>query len=120
MTAIYEAELNIANTTTEQLAVLKAIYRQIGGNMADVASESKQMLSTSYIQQNNISFPTAQLDALVDKVDKLDAKVADLVSFGADNRLSMQGVDTYIENSTKNNSQSLSLLTDIRRNTQAL
>lgn len=120
MTAIYEAELNIANTTTEQLAVLKAIYGQIGGNMADVASESKQILSTSYIQQNNISFPTAQLDALVDKVDKLDAKVADLVSFGADNRLSMQGVDTYIENSTKNNSQSLSLLTDIKRNTQAL
>lgn len=120
MTAIYEAELNIANTTTEQLAVLKAIYGQIGGNMADVASESKQILSTSYIQQNNISFPIAQLDALVDKVDKLDAKVADLVSFGADNRLSMQGVDTYIENSTKNNSQSLSLLTDIRRNTQAL
>ena len=120
MTAIYEAELNIANTTTEQLAVLKAIYGQIGGNMADVASESKQILSTSYIQQNKISFPTAQLDALVDKVDKLDAKVADLVSFGADNRLSMQGVDTYIENSTKNNSQSLSLLTDIKRNTQAL
>ena len=120
MTAIYEAELNIANTTTEQLAVLKAIYGQIGGNMADVASESKQILSTSYIQQNNISFPTAQLDALVDKVDKLDAKVADLVSFGADNRLSMQGVDTYIENSTKNNNQSLSLLTDIKRNTQAL
>ena len=120
MTAIYEAELNIANTTTEQLAVLKAIYGQMGGNIADVASESKQILSTSYIQQNNISFPTAQLDALVDKVDKLDAKVADLVSFGADNRLSMQGVDTYIENSTKNNSQSLSLLTDIKRNTQAL
>lgn len=120
MTAIYEAELNIANTTTEQLAVLKAIYGQIGGNMADVASESKQILSTSYIQQNNISFPTAQLDALVDKVDKLDAKVADLVSFGADNRLSMQGVDTYIENSTKNNNQSLSLLNDIKRNTQGL
>lgn len=120
MTAIYEAELNIANTTTEQLAMLKAIYGQMGGNIADVASESRQILSTSYIQQNNISFPTAQLDALVDKVDRLDAKVADLVSFGADNRLSMQGVDTYIENSTKNNSQSLSLLTDIKRNTQAL
>lgn len=120
MTAIYEAELNIANTTTEQLAVLKAIYGQIGGNIADVASESKQILSTSYIQQNNISFPTAQLDALVAKVDGLDAKVADLVSFGADNRLSMQGVDTYIENSTKNNNQSLSLLNDIKRNTQGL
>ncbi len=120
MTAIYEAELRITDITTEQLAVLKAIYGQMGGNIADVASESKQILSTSYIQQNNISFPTAQLDALVDKVDKLDAKVADLVSFGADNRLSMQGVDTYIENSTKNNSQSLSLLTDIKRNTQAL
>ena len=120
MTAIYEAELNIANTTTEQLAVLKAIYGQMGGNIADVASESKQILSTSYIQQNNISFPTAQLDALVAKVEGLDAKVADLVSFGADNRLSMQGVDTYIENSTKNNNQSLSLLTDIKRNTQGL
>ena len=120
MTAIYEAELNIANTTTEQLAVLKAIYGQMGGNIADVASESKQIMSTSYIQQNNISFPTAQLDALVAKVEGLDAKVADLVSFGADNRLSMQGVDTYIENSTKNNNQSLSLLTDIKRNTQGL
>lgn len=120
MTAIYEAELNIANTTTEQLAVLKAIYGQMGGNIADVASESKQILSTSYIQQNNISFPTAQLDALVAKVEGLDAKVADLVSFGADNRLSMQGVDTYIEDATKNSTKSLSLLSDIKRNTQNL
>ena len=119
MTAIYEAELNIANTTTEQLAVLKAIYGQIGGNMADVANESKQILSTSYIQQNNISFPTAQLDALVDKVDKLDAKVADLVSFGADNRLSMQ---TLEENTTltAKNSKHLPALKDIRQNTQKL
>ena len=119
MTAIYEAELNIANTTTEQLAVLKAIYGQIGGNMADVASESKQILSTSYIQQNNISFPTAQLDALVDKVDKLDAKVADLVSFGADNRLSMQALE---ENTTltAKNSKHLPALKDIRQNTQKL
>ena len=120
MTAIYEAELNIANTTTEQLAVLRAIYGQIGGNMADVASESKQILSTSYIQQNNISFPTAQLDALVAKVEGLDAKVADLVAFGVDNRLSMQGIDTFIEGTTKSNNQSLSLLTDIKRNTQGL
>lgn len=119
-TAIYEAELNIANTTTEQLAVLKAIYGQMGGNIADVASESKQILSTSYIQQNNISFPTAQLDALVAKANELDAKVADLVSFGADNRLSMQGVDTYIEDATKNSTKSLSLLNDIKRNTQGL
>lgn len=119
MTAIYEAELNIANTTTEQLAVLKAIYGQMGGNIADVASESKQILSTSYIQQNNISFPTAQLDALVDKVDKLDAKVADLVSFGADNRLSMQ---TLEENTTltAKNSKHLPALKDIRQNTQKL
>lgn len=119
MKAIYDAELNIANTTTEQLAVLKAIYGQIGGNMADVASESKQILSTSYIQQNNISFPTAQLDALVDKVDKLDAKVADLVSFGADNRLSMQ---TLEENTTltAKNSKHLPALKDIRQNTQKL
>ena len=119
-TAMYEAELRITDITTEQLAVLKAIYGQMGGNIADVASEGKQILSTSYIQQNNISFPTAQLDTLVAKVEGLDAKVADLVSFGADNRLSMQGVDTYIENSTKNNNQSLSLLTDIKRNTQGL
>ena len=119
-TAMYEAELRITDITTEQLAVLKAIYGQMGGNIADVASEGKQILSTSYIQQNNISFPTAQLDALVAKVEGLDAKVADLVSFGADNRLSMQGVDTYIENSTKNNNQSLSLLNDIKRNTQRL
>lgn len=119
-TAMYEAELRITDITTEQLAVLKAIYGQMGGNIADVASEGKQILSTSYIQQNNISFPTAQLDALVAKVEGLDAKVADLVSFGADNRLSMQGVDTYIENSTKNNNQSLSLLNDIKRNTQGL
>lgn len=118
MTAIYEAELNIANTTTEQLAVLRAIYGQIGGNIADVASESKQIMSTSYIQQNNISFPTAQLDALVAKVEGLDAKVADLVAFGADNRLSMQGVDTYIEDATKNSTKSLSLLNEIKRNTQ--
>lgn len=119
MTAIYEAELNIANTTTEQLAVLKAIYGQIGGNMADVASESKQILSTSYIQQNNISFPTAQLDALVAKVEGLDAKVADLVSFGADNRLSMQ---TLEENTTltAKNSKHLPALKDIRQNTQKL
>lgn len=118
MTAIYEAELNVANTTTEQLAVLRAIYGQIGGNIADVASESKQIMSTSYIQQNNISFPTAQLDALVAKVEGLDAKVADLVAFGADNRLSMQGVDTYIEDATKNSTKSLSLLNEIKRNTQ--
>lgn len=119
MTAIYEAELNIANTTTEQLAVLKAIYGQIGGNMADVASESKQILSTSYIQQNNISFPTAQLDTLVAKVEGLDAKVADLVSFGADNRLSMQ---TLEENTTltAKNSKHLPALKDIRQNTQKL
>ena len=120
MTAIYEAELRITDITTEQLAVLKAIYGQMGGNIADVASESKQVLSTSYIQQNNISFPTAQLDALVAKVEGLDAKVADLVSFGADNRLSMQGVDTYIEDATKNSTKSLSLLNDIKRNTQGL
>lgn len=120
MTAIYEAELRITDITTEQLAVLKAIYGQMGGNIADVASESKQILSTSYIQQNNISFPTAQLDALVAKVEGLDAKVADLVSFGADNRLSMQGVDTYIEDATKNSTKSLSLLNDIKRNTQGL
>ena len=119
MTAIYEAELRITDITTEQLAVLKAIYGQMGGNMADVASESKQILSTSYIQQNNISFPTAQLDALVDKVDKLDAKVADLVSFGADNRLSMQ---TLEENTTltAKNSKHLPALKDIRQNTQKL
>lgn len=120
MTAIYEAELNIANTTTEQLAVLRAIYGQMGGNIADVASESKQIMSTSYIQQNNISFPTAQLDTLVAKVEGLDAKVADLVAFGVDNRLSMQGIDTFIEGTTKSNNQSLSLLTDIKRNTQGL
>ena len=119
VTAIYEAELNIANTTTEQLAVLKAIYGQMGGNIADVASESKQILSTSYIQQNNISFPTAQLDALVAKVEGLDAKVADLVSFGADNRLSMQ---TLEENTTltAKNSKHLPALKDIRQNTQKL
>lgn len=119
MTAIYEAELNIANTTTEQLAVLRAIYGQMGGNIADVASESKQIMSASYIQQNKISFPTAQLDALVDKVDKLDAKVADLVSFGADNRLSMQ---TLEENTTltAKNSKHLPALKDIRQNTQKL
>lgn len=120
MTAIYEAELNIANTTTEQLAVLRAIYGQMGGNIADVASGSKQIMSTSYIQQNNISFPTAQLDTLVAKVEGLDAKVADLVAFGVDNRLSMQGIDTFIEGTTKSNNQSLSLLTDIKRNTQGL
>lgn len=120
MTAIYEAELNIANTTTEQLAVLRAIYGQMGGNIADVASESKQIMSTSYIQQNNISFPTAQLDTLVAKVEGLDAKVADLVAFGVDNRLSMQGIDTFIEGTTKSNNQSLSLLTDIKRNTARL
>lgn len=120
MTAIYEAELNIANTTTEQLAVLRAIYGQMGGNIVDVASESKQIMSTSYIQQNNISFPTAQLDTLVAKVEGLDAKVADLVAFGVDNRLSMQGIDTFIEGTTKSNNQSLSLLTDIKRNTQGL
>ena len=120
MTAIYEAELNIANTTTEQLAVLRAIYGQMGGNIADVASESKQIMSTSYIQQNNISFPTAQLDTLVAKVEGLDAKVADLVAFGVDNRLSMQGIDTFIEGTTKNNNQSISLLADIKRNTQGL
>lgn len=119
-TAIYETELNIANTTSEQLAVLKAIYGQMGGDIADVAGENKQILSTSYIQQNSISFPTAQLDVLVAKVNELDAKVADLVSFGADNRLSMQGIDTYIENATKKNTKSLSLLTDIKRNTQNL
>lgn len=119
MTAIYEAELNIANTTTEQLAVLRAIYGQMGGNIADVASESKQIMSTSYIQQNNISFPTAQLDALVAKVEGLDAKVADLVSFGADNRLSMQ---TLEENTTltAKNSKHLPALKDIRQNTQKL
>lgn len=119
-TAMYEAELRITDITTEQLAVLKAIYGQMGGNIADVASDGKQILSTSYIQQNNISFPTAQLDALVAKVEGLDAKVADLVSFGADNRLSMQGVDTYIEDATKNSTKSLSLLNDIKRNTQGL
>ena len=119
MTAIYEAELNIANTTTEQLAVLKAIYGQMGGNIADVASESKQILSASYIQQNKISFPTVQLDALVAKVNELDAKVADLVSFGADNRLSIQ---TLEENTTltAKNSKHLPALKDIRQNTQKL
>lgn len=119
MTAIYEAELNIANTTTEQLAVLKAIYGQMGGNIADVASESKQILSTSYIQQNNISFPTAQLDTLVAKVEGLDAKVADLVAFGVDNRLSMQALE---ENTTltAKNSKHLPALKDIRQNTQKL
>lgn len=119
MTAIYEAELRITDITTEQLAVLKAIYGQMGGNIADVASESKQILSTSYIQQNNISFPTAQLDALVAKVEGLDAKVADLVSFGADNRLSMQ---TLEENTTltAKNSKHLPALKDIRQNTQKL
>jgi tape measure domain-containing protein len=119
MTAIYEAELNIANTTTEQLAVLRAIYGQMGGNIADVASESKQIMSTSYIQQNNISFPTAQLDALVAKVEGLDTKVADLVAFGVDNRLSMQALE---ENTTltAKNSKHLPALKDIRQNTQKL
>ena len=119
MTAIYEAELRITDITTEQLAVLKAIYGQMGGNIADVASESKQILSTSYIQQNNISFPTAQLDALVAKVEGLDAKVADLVAFGADNRLSIQ---TLEENTTltAKNSKHLPALKDIRQNTQKL
>lgn len=119
MTAIYEAELNIANTTTEQLAVLRAIYGQMGGNIADVASESKQIMSTSYIQQNKISFPTAQLDTLVAKVEGLDAKVADLVAFGVDNRLSMQ---TLEENTTltAKNSKHLPALKDIRQNTQKL
>ena len=118
-TAMYEAELSIADITGEQLAVLRAIYGQMGGNIADVASESKQIMSTSYIQQNNISFPTAQLDALVAKVERLDAKVADLVAFGVDNRLSMQ---TLEENTTltAKNSKHLPALKDIRQNTQKL
>lgn len=118
-TAMYEAELSIADITNDQLAVLKAIYSKMGGNIADVASESKQILSTSYIQQNNISFPTAQLDALVTKVDGVDAKVADLVLFGADNRLSMQ---TLEENTTltAKNSKHFPALKDIKRSTQKL
>ena len=118
-TAMYEAELNIADITNEQLTVLKAIYGQMDGNIADVASESKQIMSTSYIQQNNISFPTAQLDALVAKVEGLDAKVADLVAFGVDNRLSMQALE---ENTTltAKNSKHLPALKDIRQNTQKL
>lgn len=91
----------------------------MGGNIADVASESKQIMSTSYIQQNKISFPTAQLDTLVAKVEGLDAKVADLVAFGVDNRLSMQ---TLEENTTltAKNSKHLPALKDIRQNTQKL
>ena len=118
-TAMYEAELNIADITNEQLTVLKAIYGQMGDNIADVASESKQIMSTSYIQQNNISFPTAQLDALVAKVEGLDAKVADLVAFGVDNRLSMQALE---ENTTltAKNSKHLPALKDIKQNTQKL
>ncbi len=118
-TAMYEAELSIADITTEQLAVLKAIYSKMGGNIATVASESKQIMSTSFIQQNNISFPTAQLDALVAKVEGLDAKVADLVAFGRDNRLSMQALE---ENTTltAKNSKHLPALKDIRQNTQKL
>ena len=118
-TALNETGLRIADITNEQLTVLKAIYGQMGGNIADVASESKQIMSTSYIQQNNISFPTAQLDTLVSKVNELDAKVADLVSFGADNRLSMQ---TLEENTslTAKNSKHLPALKDIKQNTQRL
>ena len=50
-------------------------------------------MNESYRPEINVTFPTAQLDALVSRVEDLGIKVNDLVRFGTENIMSVQTIE---------------------------
>lgn len=113
-TALYESNLRIEGATEEQTAVLRDILESLSGQtISEVTSlasdvgggfdseKQREVINNSYSPQVNVSFPTAQLDALVSKVVELDMKVNDLVTFGASSLLESRQICEYTEKVTK-------------------
>ena len=59
----------------------------------DIASQTRQVMNESYRPEINVTFPTAQLDALVSRVTDMGIKVDDLARFGAENTMSVQTIE---------------------------
>lgn len=91
----------------EQVDALRQIYEALSGesysdvvspapsvsDTPDIASQTRQVMNESYRPEINVTFPTAQLDALVSRVTDMGIKVDDLVRFGAENTMSVQTIE---------------------------
>lgn len=91
----------------EQVNALKQIYEALSGesyndvvslapsvsDVPDIASRTRQVMNESYRPEINVTFPTAQLDALVSRVTDMGIKVDDLARFGAENIMSVQTIE---------------------------
>ena len=97
----------IKGLNSEQVNALKQIYEALSGesysdvvppvpstsDTLDIASQTRQITNESFRPEINVAFPTAQLDALVSRVEDLGIKVNDLVRFGAENIMSVQTIE---------------------------
>lgn len=91
----------------EQVDALRQIYETLSGesysdvvspvpsvsDAPDIASQTRQVMNESYRPEINVTFPTAQLDALVSRVTDMGIKVDDLARFGAENIMSVQTIE---------------------------
>ena len=91
----------------EQVNALRQIYEALSGesysdtvslvpsvsDAPDIASQTRQVMNESYRPEINVTFPTAQLDALVSRVTDMGIKVDDLARFGAENIMSVQTIE---------------------------
>lgn len=91
----------------EQVNALKQIYEALSdesysdvvslvpsvSDAPDIASQTRQVMNESYRPEINVTFPTAQLDALVSRVTDMGIKVDDLARFGAENTMSVQTIE---------------------------
>ena len=97
----------IKGLNSEQVNALKQIYEALSSesysdvvspvpstsDTLDIASQTRQITNESFRPEINVAFPTAQLDALVSRVEDLGIKVNDLVRFGAENIMSVQTIE---------------------------
>ena len=99
----------------EQVNALKQIYEALSdesysdvvslvpsaSDTFDIASQTRQIMNESLRPEINVAFPTAQLDALVSRVEDLGIKVDDLVRFGSENIMSVQTIEENTGKITK-------------------
>lgn len=106
-TALQITGEEIKGLNKEQVDALRQIYETLSGesysdtvslvpsvsDVPDIASQTRQVMNESYRPEINVTFPTAQLDALVSRVTDMGIKVDDLVRFGAENTMSVQTIE---------------------------
>ncbi|MBD8001054.1 hypothetical protein [Phocaeicola faecium] len=106
-TALQITGEEIKGLNKEQVDALRQIYEALSGesysdavslvpsvsDAPDIASQTRQVMNESYRPEINVTFPTAQLDALVSRVTDMGIKVDDLARFGAENTMSVQTIE---------------------------